>query len=124
MSLSLCSFAQGNASFTVNGVYQGKNIYVQNPFHDDSTFCTKEVWVNDIKLDIDLKKSAFEIDLTFLKVQDKVEIKIVHYNNCKPKILNPSGGCKTGHFYFDISGFTVDKDSLYWRLGEKGKGAL
>lgn len=78
---------------TLNGHYSGKNLYVQNPFRDDNTFCTYMVTVNDtIQLDsATINKSAFEIDLRGMNFKEgaTVEIKIFHNGDCSPKVLNP-----------------------------------
>ena len=72
-----------------NGVYQGKNLYVQNPFTGNmKDFCTDEVYLNDVKIMENIKSSAFEIDLSKLSINDKVDLKIIHKEDCKPKILN------------------------------------
>ena len=75
---------------TLSGVYHGKNLYVQNPFTGNmKDFCTNEVYVNDRLVMKDIQSSAYEIDLSHLKEQDPVTIKITHKDDCKPKILNP-----------------------------------
>lgn len=81
----------------LEGYYQGKNIYVQNPiaYCTDSTtrFCAFEVIVNDtIIIPSDsLASSAFEIPLTDygFKDGDSVRVVIKHYSDCSPKVLNP-----------------------------------
>lgn len=75
---------------TVTGVYLGKNLYIQNPFSSDmKTFCVQEVYVNDIKIKVDIKSSAFEIDMDNLKLNDPVHLRIVHKDDCIPKVINP-----------------------------------
>lgn len=78
------------AEISINGVYQGKNLYVQNPFaNDGKEYCTSEVYVNG-KLNISSPKvGAFEIDLSFLPINSPVEIKIIYKDGCGPKIVNP-----------------------------------
>jgi hypothetical protein len=74
----------------INGVYQGKNLYVQNPFTANMRdYCTREVYINNKKLSTSINASAFEIDLSFLSVNDPVSIRIIHCSDCIPKILNP-----------------------------------
>ncbi|MFN0048293.1 MAG: hypothetical protein ACKVOU_04135, partial [Cytophagales bacterium] len=76
------SFLIGNTasqSFVLSGNYQGKNLYVQNPFTSNmKDFCTDEVYLNDIKIMDNIKSSAFEIDLSKLTLNDVVNIKIAH----------------------------------------------
>ncbi|NJM94225.1 MAG: T9SS C-terminal target domain-containing protein, partial [Cytophagales bacterium] len=69
----------------IAGVYQGKNVYVQNPFTwDMKNFCTREVYVNDKLVLSNPKASAYEINLSAFQVNQPVVIKIIHENNCAP----------------------------------------
>ena len=84
-------FANGG-QLVINGIYQGKNIYVMNPFAADGVgFCVYKVTVNDQITTDDINSSAFEIDLTVFnfKIGEKIQITIEHKDDCKPKILNP-----------------------------------
>jgi hypothetical protein len=78
---------------TLEGSYQGKNLYIQNPASDKNGFCTTKVIINDsIALDDSIiNSSAFEINLEKLdfKHGDPVKIEIHHDPNCSPKVLNP-----------------------------------
>lgn len=79
-------------SLTIEGSYQGKNIYVQNPISDDGdAFCATAVIVNAQVLSDLTLSSAFEIklDQLGLKIGDPVLIEIKHHDGCKPKVLNP-----------------------------------
>lgn len=85
------SFAQ--ASLTVEGTYQGKNIYVQNPYNDDTeSYCVTEVRVNGEDLGANINSAAFEIKLNRLGLElgDPVKIEISHHDDCRPKILGNS----------------------------------
>lgn len=88
--LGMGAMAQGPIILTGN--YQGKNIYVQNPFAGAGVgFCVYEVTVNgDITTD-EISSSAFEIDFTnfSLEIGDEVEVQIKHKSDCRPKVLNP-----------------------------------
>ncbi len=76
----------------LEGHYQGKNLYVQNPFASSGVgFCTFEVTINgDVTTD-EINSSAFEVDFTNfnLKLGDPVTVKIKHKDDCKPRVLNP-----------------------------------
>lgn len=106
-------------SLTVNGAYQGKNLYVQNPFTSNmKDFCTDEVFVNDVKVMSQIKSSAYEIDLSHLTLNEPLTIKIVHKDDCKPKILNSQVIRLSSTF--QISGFTIDNSAINWSTkGEK-----
>jgi hypothetical protein len=87
--MSTLSFA---ASIKLEGVYQGKNLYVMNPFASGGVgFCVTKVTVNDQITTDEIGSSAFEIDLSVFEFQpgDKIVVVIEHRDNCTPKILNP-----------------------------------
>lgn len=76
----------------LEGNYQGKNLYVQNPFSGTGVgFCTFEVKVNGNVTTDEINSSAFEIDLANfqLPVGEKLVIAIKHKDDCRPKVLNP-----------------------------------
>jgi hypothetical protein len=116
------SFISYAGILTLSGVYQGKNLYVQNPFTGNmKDFCSNDVYVNDVKMSVNIESSAYEIDLSHLKVNDPVTIKITHKDDCKPKVLNPQVIRASSSFQF--SAFTVDKAVVIWATkGEKPRG--
>jgi len=122
--LSLILFVTGAKAgiLTVSGVYQGKNLYVQNPFTGNmKDFCTNDVFVNDVKVMTNIQSSAYEIDLSNLKLNDPVTVKITHKDDCKPKILNPQVIRASSNFQF--SSFNIDPESITWATkGEKPRG--
>jgi hypothetical protein len=84
--LHLVSFAE---EIKLTGVYQGKNIYVQNPLKtDQSGYCTQAVFVNGTKVLDNPRASSYEINLSKYPINTPVEIRIVHSNGCKPKVIN------------------------------------
>ena len=88
--VGLTVFASGE--IVLKGIYQGKNIYVMNPFASSGVgFCVYQVTVNGQLSTDEINSSAFEIDLTVyqFKKGDKLEIIIKHKDGCKPKIINP-----------------------------------
>ncbi|GIV42220.1 MAG: hypothetical protein KatS3mg034_1530 [Vicingaceae bacterium] len=89
--LSSMVFSQGGV-IVLEGNYQGKNIYVQNPIAGSGVgYCVYEVTVNDQVTTDEINSSAFEIDFTALglKMGTPVVVKIKHKDDCKPKVLNP-----------------------------------
>jgi hypothetical protein len=119
----LVFISQVNAGILeLSGVYQGKNLYVQNPFAGNmKDFCTNEVFVNDQKVMTAIVSSAYEIDLSHLKLHEAVKVRITHKDDCKPKVLNPQVIRPSSSFQF--SSFNVDKDHLFWASkGEKPRG--
>jgi hypothetical protein len=80
------------ANLSIEGSYQGKNLYVQNPEDEDGFgFCATRVSVNGDVMPGSVNQSAFEINFAVfgLKKGDPVFIVIEHGSGCKPKILNP-----------------------------------
>ena len=85
--------AQGNeSSIVIEGHYQGKNLYVQNPFSGSGVgFCVIAVYINDDVTTDQVNSSAFEIDFANASVKngDPVSVRIQHKLDCLPKVLNP-----------------------------------
>jgi hypothetical protein len=76
----------------LEGNYQGKNLFIQNPFSDAGVgFCVYEVTVNEKIATDEINSSAFEVDLGNygLKLGDKVVVKVKHKDGCTPLVLNP-----------------------------------
>ena len=108
----------------VEGNYQGKPLYVQNPFTSGGVgFCVNEVKVNGNITTDETNSSAFEIDLKVhkLNIGDKVEVKIFHKAGCQPKVLNPE--VLKPKSSFEVTSMTADKDgTLKWTTkSESGK---
>lgn len=81
-------------NIVLEGNYQGKNLYVKNPFGGSGVgFCVFEVTVNGSVTTDEWNSSAFEIDLSVhdLGLGDRVVIVIKHKDDCftGPKVLNP-----------------------------------
>ena len=120
---SIKGFAQGGV-IILEGNYQGKNLYVQNPFGSGGVgFCVTEVLVNGNITTDETNSSAFEIDFKphKLTIGEKVEIKIKHKEDCKPKVLNPE--VLKPKSTFEVISMTVDKDgTVKWATkSETGK---
>lgn len=121
--LSIKGFAQGGV-IILEGNYQGKNLYVQNPFGSGGVgFCVTEVLVNGNITTDETNSSAFEIDFKphKLAIGEKIEIKIKHKEDCKPKVLNPE--VLKPKSTFEVIAMTVDKDgTVKWSTkSETGK---
>ncbi len=118
--------AQGGV-IILEGNYQGKNIYVQNPFGSGGVgFCVTEVKVNGNITTDEINSSAFEIDMKphKLNIGDKVEIKIFHKEDCKPKVLNPE--VLKPKSTYEVVSMSADKDgNIKWTTkSETGKLAF
>lgn len=80
------------ADFSIEGQYQGKSIYVQNPIDEDGFgYCINRVTLNGEVISVDSHASAFQVDLSDynIKIGDNVVLVFEHEVGCKAKILNP-----------------------------------
>lgn len=76
----------------VDGQYQGKEIYIQNPFSPTGVgFCIFEVRVNGEVTTDEINSSAFKIDLALMSIGlgDSVLIELFHKGGCDPVVYNP-----------------------------------
>jgi hypothetical protein len=109
----------------LEGHYQGKNLYVQNPFAGSGVgFCTFEVTINgDVTTD-EINSSAFEIDFTNykLKVGDPITVKIKHKDDCKPRVLNPE--VLKPKSTYETASISLDKDGKVSWVTKKESGKL
>ncbi len=124
--ISLHGFSQGGV-IILEGNYQGKNIYIQNPFGSGGVgFCVTEVLVNGNITTDESNSSAFEIDFTphKLAIGEKIDVKIKHKEDCKPKVLNPE--VLKPKSTFEIVSMTVENDgTVKWSTkSEIGKLAF
>ena len=72
----------------ITGIYTGKDLYVQNPILPDNRYSTEQVFVNESLVLTSPMTSAFTIDLSFLQLNESVEVKIVHKDRYNPRIIN------------------------------------
>jgi hypothetical protein len=121
--LLFCPFLFG-ASLSIEGTYQGKNLYVQNPMDDDGFgYCATKVTVNGDIMPGGTNTGAFEIDFANFNIAigETVFILIEHNDGCKPKILNPEVLLPRSTFV--VSNISVNGiGNLSWQTtGEQGK---
>jgi len=82
----------GFSALSIEGTYQGKNLYIQNPMDDEGFgYCATKVTVNGDIMPGGTGMGAFEIDFSMFNIAigEPVFIVIEHNDGCKPKILNP-----------------------------------
>ncbi|MCB0477976.1 MAG: hypothetical protein KDC84_07425 [Crocinitomicaceae bacterium] len=76
----------------IEGFYQGKDLFVQNPYTETNELCAYKILLNgqDVSDSIELHATAFQIDFKKLglSIGDSVNLKIYHHPDCLPKILN------------------------------------
>ncbi len=113
---------QGQEEYVISGVYNGKNLYVQNPLSSNmKDYCTREVWVNDQQVFQNPRSSAFTVNLSHLKELDPVTVRIIYVHGCVPKVINPQVIRTLNNFrYLSIQ---VDSNKLEWlTTGELERG--
>ncbi|MGL4597896.1 MAG: hypothetical protein ACRCYO_10215 [Bacteroidia bacterium] len=124
LSLFLTVAGYAQSIIRIEGNYQGKNIYVQNPFASSGVgFCVYEVRVNGNLTTDEIGSSAFEVDLRNhnLKIGDAVEVQIFHKDDCKPKVLNPEV-LKPKSTYEVVTMEVANCETLKWSTkNEQGK---
>lgn len=88
--IATSSMAQNK--IVLEGHYQGKSLYVQNPFASSGVgFATTQVKINGDVLPSEINSSAYEIDFSYfqLKKGDDVIVTIEYKEGTTPKVLNP-----------------------------------
>jgi hypothetical protein len=109
---------QANDTITLKTTYQGRNLFIQNPpVGNGLYFCTIQVLVNDSLLLDSIQTSAYEIDLSWLKINSTVKVRIVHHKECKPKVMNPIICFPERAFKF----VSIQADEKKWTITTKGE---
>lgn len=110
-------FSASAGEIEIKGVYQGKNVFVQNPYNvEKKEFCTKEVYLNDVKILSAIRNSAFSINLSNLEIGSSVHIKIVYSEDCQPRIINPY--VLQGAENYTFNAVAVADQIIKWSLNE------
>ncbi len=120
-AMSLSSVA---ATLSIEGSYQGKNLYVQNPMDDDGFgYCATKVTVNGDIMPGGTSMGAFEIDFANFNIAigEPVFIVIEHHDGCKPKILNPEVLLPRSTFVVTAINVTTEGKLTWQTTGEQGK---
>ncbi len=117
------SFVIG-ATLSIEGTYQGKNLYVQNPMDDEGFgYCATKVTVNGDIMPGGTNMGAFEIDFANFNIAigEPVFIVIEHNEGCKPKILNPEVLLPKSTFVVKSIVVTPGGKLNWTTTGEQGK---
>lgn len=122
--LSWFSFSQVMENeTTLTGVYQGRTLFVQNPFiREAKDFCITEVYINKSKVEIPTRRSALKLDFEGYDLFTPVHVQLIHKDSiCQPKIINPEA--ILFHTIFRFSEVTLSDSALLWTTkGENGMG--
>ncbi|MEM7162597.1 MAG: hypothetical protein AAF487_09190 [Bacteroidota bacterium] len=114
LSLFVLSGSTLNAGVLIaEGNYQGKDLYIQNPFLDSGVgFCVYEVIVNGETSVDEVNSSAFAVDLAVWKLDlgDPVVVKIKYKDGCSPKVINPE--VLKPHSTYELVSSEVNSDGV------------
>lgn len=100
-------------SIELNGVYRGKNLYIQNPYDaNKKAYCIQSITVNGALVANTLKSSAVQVDLQNFNLDAPVRIIITHMEGCIPRVLNPN--VLQENVDFNFINHTADNSSISW----------
>lgn len=112
-------------TIVIEGNYQGRNIFIQNPFSEAGVgFCVFEVTVNGQISTDEINSSAFEVDMTNFGLQtgDPVVVQVRHKDGCTPMVLNPE--VLKPRSTFDIVKQSISSDGIYTWVTANETGGL
>ncbi len=107
------------------GVYQGKTLFIQNPYDRSSkTFCVEQILINNEPLILNYKLSALKLDFDGIDLYTPVNISIVHSDTvCSPIIINSEA--VLFHTIFRFTSISLSDSALTWTTkGEIGIGSF
>ena len=123
LGIAFISSAFAQQEMVLEGTYQGRNLYVQNPFASSGVgFCIVGVEVNGQTSIDEINSSAFEIDFTSyqLKKGESVQIKIEYKSDCFPRVVNPEVLRPTSSFVVTKMNVTSAGMISFTTTGESG----
>jgi hypothetical protein len=124
-ALALMALHADAGVIVLEGNYQGKNIFIQNPFSEAGVgFCVFEITVNDQIATDEINSSAFEVDMANfgLKIGDPVILKVKHKDGCTPVVLNSE--VLRPKSTFDIVWQEVNPEGVYKWMTNNETGEL
>ena len=123
LGIAFISSGFAQEEMVLEGTYQGRNLYVQNPFASSGVgFCVVSVEVNGQTSIDEINSSAFEIDfLSYqLKKGQPVQVKIEYKSDCFPRVVNPEVLRPTSSFVITKMNVTSDGVISFTTKGESG----
>ncbi|BDC99493.1 hypothetical protein [Persicobacter psychrovividus] len=115
------SYAQ-EQTLQVKGLYQGRNVYVQNPQIPNDRFATQAVFLNGQKVLGELTSSTFTVDLSHLQKEDSVNVVIQYLGGQPPKVVNPQ--VLRAKVKFDFAYISLENDVLRWAVHGYGNNGV
>lgn len=113
--------AQNEIEFV--GVYQGKSLFIQNPYLVElKSFCIQAVYINNLLQKLSYNHSALKLDFTQNDLFTPVKIRISSKDSiCNPIVINPDA--IMFHSSFRFTSIALSDSLLSWQTkGERGKG--
>lgn len=123
LGIAFVSGAIAQEEMLLEGTYQGRNLYIQNPFASSGVgFCIVGIEVNGETSIDEINQSAFEIDfLTYqLKKGESVQVKIEYKSDCSPRVINPEVLRPTSTFVVTKMNVTTQGVISFTTTGESG----
>ncbi len=104
----------------LRGFYHGRNVFIRNPFMEEAkTFCIQKIYVNGNLVVSEPEVSAVEIDLTALNLDDRVVLRIIHFEGCTPELINPE--VIQNNISFSWMKLYVNEESILWITSKESK---
>ena len=128
MSLIISSLSYGQNSPTiVKTIYQGKNMFVNNPMLDTIgiNYCIENVLINNKDYNFSPKRTsviALLLENLELEMGDSLTIKIVHKSDCTPIVVNPE--VMEQLCFFEIVSSNLTNDILTFSTHNETKANL
>jgi len=122
--LFVCNFILAKASMSIEGYYQGKNLYVQSALCNDGFgYCATKVTVNGKIMPGQIENGAFEINFENfnMKIGQPLFIVIEHNDGCQPKIINPEVLLPNSTFNIEEIKFNQDGFLSWETTNEEGE---
>ena len=107
----------------IAGVYQGKTLFIQNPYNRvNKSFCIEKILVNNEPLLLNYRLSAIKLDFEEYDLFTPVNVTIVHGDSvCSPIIINSEA--ILFHTIFRFESISLTDSALVWQTkGEIGRG--
>lgn len=123
--LIVCSWslnAQELLKMQLSGVYQGKTVFLQNPYNPKTKkFCVSGIRVNGRDLGLSLDRTALIIDFKNIDRFAPVFLEIEHNSSCKPIVINPDAI----HFHsmFSFKSLNFNDSTITWQTNGEQAGA-
>lgn len=118
-----CTNAFADKEMRIDGVFQGINLYIMNPFATSGVgFCITKITVNGNTALDDTNRSSIELNLSayHLVKGDMITIVITHKEGCTPKVLNSDALKPKSTFTLTSSKFDKTGTFTFTTTGEAG----